>query len=138
VNPGFNEDLKQKSVDLNQYSIFTNRVQENIDKGLLLVNAIKETIRWSIEQGILSSYLTKHESEVENMLYTEWNWDDAKEIWQEEAREDGVIEGLERGRKQGHKEGQIKGLKEGIDKVLSLIKSGLSIEEVEKIISDKQ
>ena len=23
------------------------------------------------------------------MLLTEWNWDDAKEVWQEEAREEG-------------------------------------------------
>ena len=23
------------------------------------------------------------------MLITEWNWDDAKEVWQEEAREEG-------------------------------------------------
>jgi len=22
------------------------------------------------------------------MLFTEWNWDDAKQVWQEEARED--------------------------------------------------
>jgi len=22
------------------------------------------------------------------MLFTEWNWDDAKEVWQEEAREE--------------------------------------------------
>ena len=24
------------------------------------------------------------------MLLTEWNWDDAKEVWQEEAREEGI------------------------------------------------
>jgi predicted transposase YdaD len=24
-----------------------------------------------------------------NMLLTEWNWDTAKEVWQEEAREEG-------------------------------------------------
>ena len=26
------------------------------------------------------------------MLLTEWNWDDAKEVWQEEAREEGHIQ----------------------------------------------
>jgi hypothetical protein len=26
-------------------------------------------------------------SEVMNMLLEEWNWDEAKEVWQEEARE---------------------------------------------------
>ncbi len=27
------------------------------------------------------------------MLLTEWNWDDAKEVWQEEAKEEGRKEG---------------------------------------------
>jgi len=31
------------------------------------------------------------------MLTTEWNLDDAKEVWQEEAREDGIVIGEERG-----------------------------------------
>ena len=35
------------------------------------------------------------------MLITEWNWDDAKEVWQEEARE----EGLTKGRLEGLAEG---------------------------------
>jgi predicted transposase/invertase (TIGR01784 family) len=29
------------------------------------------------------------------MLLTEWNWDDAKAVWQEEAREEGREEGRE-------------------------------------------
>ena len=28
-----------------------------------------------------------------NMLITEWNWDDAREVWQEEAREEGLMKG---------------------------------------------
>ena len=28
-----------------------------------------------------------------NMLMTEWNWDDAKQVWQEEAREEGIEQG---------------------------------------------
>ncbi len=40
------------------------------------------------------------------MLLTEWNWDDAKEVWQEEAFEAGEIK--------GRREGEIKGRKESI------------------------
>jgi len=36
------------------------------------------------------------------MLTTEWNWDTAKEVWQEEAREEGIGIGLA----QGHEEGR--------------------------------
>ena len=32
------------------------------------------------------------------MVLTEWNWDDAKEVWQEEAREDGREEGRQNGK----------------------------------------
>ncbi len=34
------------------------------------------------------------------MLLTEWNWDDAKEVWQEEAFEVGEMIGETRGRKE--------------------------------------
>ena len=49
----------------------------------MLEAAIKECI----EQGILAEYLEKYASEVINMLFQEWNWDDAKEVWQREAAE---------------------------------------------------
>jgi len=41
---------------------------------------------------ILLSFLDRHSSEVENMIFGEWNWDDAKQVWQEEAREDTLEE----------------------------------------------
>jgi len=50
--------------------------------------AIKAAIKSCMERGILVYFLEKHASEVLNMLTTEWNWDDAKEVWQEEAREE--------------------------------------------------
>jgi predicted transposase/invertase (TIGR01784 family) len=38
------------------------------------------------------------------MLFSEWNWDDAKRVWQEEAREDGFEEGIEKGIEKGKEE----------------------------------
>ena len=37
----------------------------------------------------MQPFLTEHASEVENMLFTEWNWNDAMKI----EREEGQIEG---------------------------------------------
>jgi predicted transposase/invertase (TIGR01784 family) len=31
------------------------------------------------------------------MLITEWNWDDAKDVWQEEARDEGRVKGISEG-----------------------------------------
>jgi len=42
------------------------------------------------------------------MLFTEWNWDDAKQVWQEEARES------------------------SLEEVFSLLEQGVSLDEVKK------
>ena len=52
------------------------------------------------------------------MLLEEWNMEDAKVVWQEEAREEGE--------KRGEKKGEMKGKKEIID----LLKSGKSPEDI--------
>jgi predicted transposase YdaD len=46
------------------------------------------------------------------MLTTEWNWDTAKEVWQEEAREEGR--------------------EEGRGEILKLFEQGLSVEEIKE------
>jgi hypothetical protein len=55
------------------------------------------------------------------MIFTEWNWDDAKEVWQEEAK----------------MEGRREGRREGMDEVFALLKKGMSVEEAEKILLKK-
>jgi predicted transposase/invertase (TIGR01784 family) len=54
------------------------------------------------------------------MLTTEWNWDDAKRIWQEEAREEGYEEGLKEAREEGRKEVSFEVAKKALSKGLSL------------------
>ena len=56
------------------------------------------------KQGVLSEFLAKHESELENMLFTEFNIDIAKEVWQKEAFEEGFEEGFKEGFKEGREE----------------------------------
>jgi len=49
--------------------------------------AIKAAIKTCISRGIFVDFLTKHGSEVENMLLTDWNLKDALEVEREEAEE---------------------------------------------------
>jgi predicted transposase/invertase (TIGR01784 family) len=49
-----------------------------------------------MENGIMTDFLEQHGSEVNNMIFTEFNMDDAKVIW----REEGLEEGLEKGREE--------------------------------------
>ncbi|MDR0719091.1 MAG: hypothetical protein LBF78_05600 [Treponema sp.] len=64
-----------------------------------------------------SVFLIKHSSEVINMLLTEWNIDDAKVIWREEGREEGIEEERET--------------------ILDLIRQGYTAEQIEKRLTSE-
>jgi len=108
INPGHNDEILEKSETLKGYSAFVEQVRYNQRCGYNPSNAVSEAIKWGIKQGIISAFLTKHGSEVNNMLMTEFNIDIAKEVWQEEAREDGREEGREEGRAQAYLEAEEK------------------------------
>ncbi|GBU29616.1 hypothetical protein R84B8_03189 [Treponema sp. R8-4-B8] len=59
-------------------------------------------------------------------LTAKWNWDTAKEVWQEEAREEGRKEGREEARKEAREEGREIERKE----ILKLFEQGLSVDEI--------
>jgi predicted transposase/invertase (TIGR01784 family) len=69
--------------------------------------AVKAAVRECVKKGILADFLREHGSEVENMLLTEWNWDDALEVWRKEGWEDGMEIGMERGMEKGKREGKL-------------------------------
>ena len=51
--------------------------------------AVKKAVIFCRNHDIIKEFLEENTSEVINMLLTEWNWDDAKEVWHEEGREEG-------------------------------------------------
>ena len=48
----------------------------------------KEAIKECVRLGVLAEYLTTHGSEVANMVFGEWNLDDALAVREQETRED--------------------------------------------------
>jgi len=82
-----------------QYSAFVSKVRE-YEKTHTRKEAVKRAVIYCRKHDILGMFLKKYSSEVENMLFTEWNWDDAKEVWQEEAREEGIEIGREEQREE--------------------------------------
>ena len=95
INPGFNDELLRKSETLNGYSAFVDRVRYYKDNGSKLSEAINDAINWCMSEDKLKTFLAEHGSEASNMLMTEFNIDIAKEVWQEEAREDAYEEARE-------------------------------------------
>jgi len=76
---------------------------------MYLSSAMVKAIDDCIRQNVLKKFLERNASEVRNMLFG-WNWDMAREVWQEEAREDGVAIGEARGEARGIVLGKEEGL----------------------------
>ena len=88
INEGRNDKIVKGCKELHEYSMFVAQARNFL---LTLGNqeeAIKEAVIYCQKHGILKQFLEIHGSEVLNMLLTEWNIDDAKVVWQEEAREE--------------------------------------------------
>jgi len=63
------------------------------------------------------------------MLTTEWNWDTAKRVWQDEAREEGIGVGLAQGREEIARNA----LEERVsDETIQKI-TGLSLDEIKRL-----
>ena len=95
INAGKNEAIAKKCQTLAQYSAFITKVRECEKEGHSRQEAVKKAVIYCRSHDILKEFLEQNASEVMNMLITEWNWDDAKEVWQEEAREEGREEGTQ-------------------------------------------
>jgi hypothetical protein len=87
INKGRNKELLSRSENLAGYAEFVARVRENQRAGMPLEEAITGAVRYCVGRGILAPFLEEHGSEVMDMLLREWDWDVAKEVWQEEAME---------------------------------------------------
>ncbi|MDR3001716.1 MAG: hypothetical protein LBU89_10680, partial [Fibromonadaceae bacterium] len=115
--------MADRSPTLSGYEEFISVIRDNL-KSMNLRDAIRVAIRDCISRNILVYFLKRHGSEVENMLLTEWNWDDAKSVWQEEARETGWEKGLEEGRNEGREE--------RTRELFALLESGVSLTEAKQ------
>jgi hypothetical protein len=126
INNGHNEEFARKSRTLGEYTTFIEQVRERERAGMSRDDAIRAAIKHCIEHDILKQFLQEHGSEVYNMLLTEWNLEEAQEVWLEQ--------GIERGRKEGREEGWGEGRKESLENVaLNALAKGSSIEFVHEI-----
>jgi len=126
INQGRNEGIVRRCKTLNGYCAFIGKVREYEREGHSLEEAIRKAATYCRDHDILKEFLEKNASEVINMLLTEWNWDDAKQVWYEE----GMEEGLEKGREEGREEGRVNEQKEIARNALV---EGVPIEIIEKI-----
>ena len=122
VNFGENEQLAKESKSLYDYSYFVHCVRKWKSKGLEFDDAIAHAIQDCIKANIMKEFLSKHGSEVENMLFTEWNWDTALKVQKEEGREEGRAEGRAEGREEGAFEMLCNAVKNGMMSIQDALK----------------
>ena len=116
INEGRNTEIASRCRKLFEYSAFISKIREFEKELGDKAEAMKAAIKYCIKYDILKEFIQTHSSEVENMLYTEWNIEEAKQVWYEEGLEDG----------------ELKGEKKGEQKIIELLKSGKSAEEIIK------
>ncbi|MDR1812488.1 MAG: Rpn family recombination-promoting nuclease/putative transposase [Candidatus Fibromonas sp.] len=121
INKGRNAEMASRSRSLSDYEEFISDVRKNLET-MDLKSAVKTAIRSCISRKVLVEFLTRHGSEVENMLLTEWNMETALEVRYDE----GVTRGVALGEARGE------------TKVLDLLEKGMSLAEIKNIISNNQ
>ncbi|MDR0655601.1 MAG: hypothetical protein LBG22_04735 [Treponema sp.] len=89
INKGHNEELLRRCETLEGYSDFIAKAREYERELGSREEGVKAAVKDCISRGILKEFLELHSSEVFNMLFTEWNWDDALAVRFEEGREEG-------------------------------------------------
>jgi len=88
INQGRNEGIATKCETLAGYSAFIGKVREFEKESETREEAMKKAVRYCRDHDILKEFLEHNATEVMNMLTTEWNWDDAKQVWHDEGREE--------------------------------------------------
>lgn len=92
-----NIELVKKCEKLKGYSYVVYLIEKYKKENNTLQEAIQKAIAQCLQEGILTDFLQSNASEVFNMLFTEFDIDEAKEVWKEE--------GIEMGQKAGRQEG---------------------------------
>ncbi|GHV50672.1 hypothetical protein AGMMS49579_04620 [Spirochaetia bacterium] len=121
INKDHNNPIVRGCQRLSWYSAFIAKVRECEETAPDKETAMRMAINYCIKHDIMKEFFEANASEVVNMLLTEWNWDDAKEVWQEEARE----------------EGEKIGEKIGENKVLELMEQGYTAEQIKAKLSTR-
>jgi hypothetical protein len=120
INKGHNQKILKKCNTLENYSILVDKIRKFEQEGNSLDEAVRLAVKYCIDNNVLKDFLRKHGSEVFNMLYSEYNFDEEAAVIREEAREERREEGREVERKQNRQY------------FLELLNQGLTAEEIKQ------
>ena len=113
INPGKNEELKNRCPVLKEYTQYVEKVRKNSEK-MPLQEAVEQAIEYCIQNDILRDFLTEQKAEVVKMSIFEYDEQreielirrDEREIGKEIGKEIGERIGIEKERENTEKERQ--------------------------------
>lgn len=86
--------LTPDTIAWSDYMRFVNNVRENTDRGIELKEAVNMAVHYCQESGIMVDLLSKHEGEVKDMVFTEFDQEqylkNRREEWLEEGRTEAI------------------------------------------------
>jgi predicted transposase YdaD len=143
INVGHNAEIMKRSEALSDYAAFVGKVREYLYARLKLDDAVSKAIQYCVGHDIMKEFLKRHISEVYNMLMAEFNIEEARKIWIEEAWEDGRERGIEQGLEQGIEQGLERGIEQGLERGIERgieqglergIEEGLNLKAIEAAV----
>ncbi len=93
INLPVNHELLKQCRPLYEYSWFIQKIKEHMLSGYGRDEAIIKTIGDCEREGIMVDFVREHGTEAVNMLFTQFNLEDAMEVRYEEGFEDGAEKG---------------------------------------------
>ena len=127
INLPVNHPILQRCRPLYEYSWFIQKIREYQEAGTALSEAITHAMKDCEKDGIMADFLRENGSEAVNMLFTEFNMEDALDVRYDE--------GVQTGAKQKAEEIAVRMLKEGkltVTEIAAYVQ-GLTIEEIEAL-----
>ena len=100
INPGMNEELKERCPALKEYVIYVECVRYYA-KTMPLEEAVEKAIDYCIKENVLRDFLTKQRAEVFKMSIYEYDEERERKLMLADERELGREEGIEQGIRQG-------------------------------------
>ena len=137
INKGSNSDLLNKCKVLYEYQTIIDLIRKYEPETGDSMKAYRRAVAEYKKHGISEEFIKHYASELENMILTEWNWDDAKRVWQKEAWEDGREEGREEGIGIGVAKGRQEGRGEALGEVFALLEKGIPLAEAKQMLYPK-
>ncbi len=128
INYGRNSELLAACGPLMEYSWIIHRIM-SYNKGNL-AEAISGAINDMPQEFALKPFLTVHKSEVLDMLLTEYNESEERELFRQEVLEEGRAEGREEGKEESQRETAKKMMGDGLPVNMISKYTGLSASDI--------